>query len=56
MILYAAIIPDNELLGVFTTEQRCIDAIERLSNKCDYVKNWWIVPIPCELDEIASDR
>jgi hypothetical protein len=50
MIVWVAIIPDNELLGVFSTEEKCRQAIESNSRAQD----WGCEPECAVVDEVED--
>jgi hypothetical protein len=56
MKLWVCVIPDNEILGVFSTQELCQRAIGELQRTSSYCAIWDLQPQEVELDAYATDR
>jgi hypothetical protein len=56
MKLYACIVPDNELLGVFSTREKAEAAIDTAAARDEYYAIWDLRVLEIELDEATYIR
>lgn len=54
MKVWVAIIPDNELLGVFTTRESCQKAIDEAPGAEQWIGWGSMEPRECDLDEVLE--